>query len=483
MKTIPDSKNKSPGHILHEWVFEFIRAVETDTKKNPPNAARSYFIFGNLVWNAYAVVDPRFPFVDGFSTRRSKMPTTANEKDKWKLFYSLFYILWEELRKNFLPSMKSFTDPFPRFQFLVEISFRKNVIAYLTKRKNDGHDNSSPFNFPNSGKWIDSNSGIKQNLSSYLTNTNSWTPIQTTINGQIKKQNPLAPYFGSVWNWFTSADWTEIDRIGAEFYPSATIFNEQVDKLVEINSSLTDEEKMKAEVWAGFEADRATPPGKAMILLSLLIAAKSYNVKESAALIGAVSSSLFHAAVAAWKIKYDYLQPRPIQNIRLNYDSQNIVSPYDGTSKDGAFWLPYQPEVHYTPPFPDYISGHSTFTMAFSTVMNLALNIDEIPIQGCMIDPIYFKLFSAVFDNMTEPTLFSTLALRPESSLVISDTPAVPIELKWQTWSQLARESGMSRIYGGIHWENSNMGGLAVGQWIGSNILSKLKWSSLGLQF
>jgi hypothetical protein len=36
---------------------------------------------------------------------------------------------------------------------------------------------------------------------------------------------------------------------------------------------------------------------------------------------------------------------------------------------DGDRWLPYQPATFRTPPFAEYVSGHSTFSMAAATVL------------------------------------------------------------------------------------------------------------------
>lgn len=481
MKTIPDPQNKSQSYILHKHIFDYIKVVETDPNKSPPNVARAYFLLGSLCWNAYAVIDSNFPFVDGFNCDKVNMEGTTSEK-KWKLFYVLFYVLWNEIQSFLYPSLTRMDNPLPTIRMQITRKFQIATRIYLKNRRLDGFDNPNSFNYTNKGNYIEANSGNIQDLST-LPNPNEWTPLQTEISGQTKQQTPLLPFYGQVKNLFTNQDWSIINSLASDFYPSTMIRDEQIQELVTICSSLTPEEKMKAEVWAGFEPDRATPPGKAMILLALVLAAKDYDTKEAVALIGGISICLFHAGVAAWKIKYDYMQARPIQWIRKNYLNQMIVSPGDGITKNGAFWLPYQPVSGYTPPFPDYISGHSTFTMAFSTFMNLATGSDSIPIQGCTIDPVYFKLFSAVFDQMSHPTLFSNLALKPLSSLIVEETPVIPIELRWTSWSQIAREAGMSRIYGGIHWENSNSGGLAVGQAIASLIIQKLNWNRLNLKF
>src|SRR6266487_4004810 len=46
------------------------------------------------------------------------------------------------------------------------------------------------------------------------------------------------------------------------------------------------------------------------------------------------------------------------------------LGPYKGYGKVlGKYWLPYQDPTVVTPPFPEYVSGHSTFSAAGETVM------------------------------------------------------------------------------------------------------------------
>jgi hypothetical protein len=43
-------------------------------------------------------------------------------------------------------------------------------------------------------------------------------------------------------------------------------------------------------------------------------------------------------------------------------------------------------------------------------------------------------------------------------------TPSKPVTLSWETFTQAAQEAGMSRLFGGIHISDANVGGLKLGQ-------------------
>jgi vanadium-dependent haloperoxidase-like protein len=52
--------------------------------------------------------------------------------------------------------------------------------------------------------------------------------------------------------------------------------------------------------------------------------------------------------------------------------------PGEGTVEmDGAQWLPYQLSTFPTPPFPDYVSGHSTYSAAAARILALWTGSDR----------------------------------------------------------------------------------------------------------
>ena len=85
-----------------------------------------------------------------------------------------------------------------------------------------------------------------------------------------------------------------------------------------------------------------------------------------------------------------------------------------------------------TPPFPDYTSGHSTFSGAASTVLARAFGST--------------REFSTESDNGLITRTFTS-------------------------FRAAADEAGMSRIYGGIHYRSANLEGLRCGRQIGAAVL------------
>ncbi len=81
----------------------------------------------------------------------------------------------------------------------------------------------------------------------------------------------------------------------------------------------------------------------------------------------ALGNAEMDAGIAAWYQKYKFDSIRPISAIRNQ--KTGPAGPLLARSRtrasgwvDGSQWLPYQHVTVLTPPFPEYISGHSTFS-------------------------------------------------------------------------------------------------------------------------
>jgi len=105
----------------------------------------------------------------------------------------------------------------------------------------------------------------------------------------------------------------------------------------------------------------------------------------------------------------------------------------------GEKWIPYNPGSNPTPAFPGYVSGHSTFSAASATVLQLMTGSDKFG---------YKETIPANFGRV-EPGV-----------------PAVPTVISFKKFSDAADEAGMSRLYGGIHFKDDNTAG-QVGRYCG----------------
>lgn len=112
-------------------------------------------------------------------------------------------------------------------------------------------------------------------------------------------------------------------------------------------------------------------------------------------------------------------------------------------------WEPYQRPSFVTPPFAGYISGHSTFSRAAAEVLTAYTG-------------------SAYF-----PGGLGEFFAPANEFLVFEDGPSVDITLQWATYRDAADESGLSRIWGGIHPPADDVPGRKIGEIIGLDAMAK----------
>jgi membrane-associated phospholipid phosphatase len=184
------------------------------------------------------------------------------------------------------------------------------------------------------------------------------------------------------------------------------------------STTRTAEQTQIANFWADGSGTE-TPPGHWNTIAQNVGLSRHNTLEENAHMFALLNMALADAGIACWDSKYAYNFWRPVTAI-LNADlDHNPATPED------PFWTP----LLVTPPFPSYVSGHSTFSSAASTVLTF------------------------LFGNHVH---FST------------SSDALPgVQRTFTSFVQAAQEAGQSRIFGGIHFQFDNQDGLTLGKAVG----------------
>jgi hypothetical protein len=119
---------------------------------------------------------------------------------------------------------------------------------------------------------------------------------------------------------------------------------------------------------------------------------------------------------------------------------------------DGADWRPYQLASSPTPPFPEYVSGHSTYSAAAARILERWRGSGHFG----------YSVTLAAGSSQIEPGI----------------TPKQPVTLKWETFAEAANEAGMSRRYGGIHFARADVAGRKLG-----NLVAEKAWTKAQAYF
>jgi vanadium-dependent haloperoxidase-like protein len=110
------------------------------------------------------------------------------------------------------------------------------------------------------------------------------------------------------------------------------------------------------------------PPGHWALFAQFVSARDHHTIDDDVKMFFVLSNAIFDAGIAAWDAKRTYDSVRPVTAIPLLFRGTTIRTwggPGKGTVEmDGSQWIPYQAVTFPTPPFPDYVSGHSTYSAA-----------------------------------------------------------------------------------------------------------------------
>jgi hypothetical protein len=275
-------------------------------------------------------------------------------------------------------------------------------------------------------------------------------PFPSTCTGDFAEQKPLTPQWETIKTFGPEAA-TGYPPNFAPPGPNAdgthTQATADIDKELADSSNLSDAQKMMAEYWAD-GPNSEFPPGHMALFAQAFSRMKGDSADQDVKLFFALGNALLDASVFAWTTKFQYDSERPTTGIRERYRGKMITSwlgPKKGFGKvPGERWLPYQPLNVVTPGFPEYVSGHSTFSAAGRAVINQFFGTDN---------------FNA---KVTIPA--------GSSKIEPGVTPAKPVVLSWKTLDAMADQAGMSRRYGGIHFESGDQQGRALGALTGLDV-------------
>jgi hypothetical protein len=284
-----------------------------------------------------------------------------------------------------------------------------------------------------------------------------WTPL---LVGGVKR-NFLTYGWGDVTSTCLSAgDETSIKSVAnASFLGTTPARDTEIDSLLSIANTLTDTQKAIAEFWAGGPLT-VSPPCMMIWFWKKYIEVTTPDIHIMIYSGLELAINIFEGSRLTWALKRENMEARPIQEIRRRYTGQSVKN-YDGTTIDGKLWVPYQETNFVTPPFPDFPSGHSTFSQAFANVMN-AWFPPTIPTTSINASDLY--LLSPMYTGLgTLRISLSNIPVKAGSSKIQTGlVPASDINLTWSVWQDIADSAGVSRQYGGIHAVSANLGGQAV---------------------
>jgi hypothetical protein len=209
------------------------------------------------------------------------------------------------------------------------------------------------------------------------------------ISQELPKRPPMLPLFGRV-KTFLFDSLTMVNTVRPLPPPSTSsqLFKDELEEVYSISKNLTREQIRIAHFWAD-GISTYTPPGHWNAIATEDFVKQNFSEVRWARNLALLNMAMMDAAITCWDAKYFYFNPRPSQ-----------MDPRIKT-------------VTGLPNFPSFISGHSSFSGAASTVLSHII-------------------------------------------------PARATD-----YSNMAKEASLSRLYGAIHYRSDCDKGLICGNTIG----------------
>jgi hypothetical protein len=435
-----------------------------DSRLGPPMVARALAIIHTCIYDAWAAYDNKAIATQAAAQVRQR----ANERKPANVEQAVSYAAYR-CATDLFTSNTAFDSLIRELGYDPAITAlapttpagvgNAAAAAVLAFRRNDGANQSgtlsggAPYSDYTHYTSLNAASPVPINTAG-IVNVNRWQPLQyTDAGGALVTQGFLAPFWGNVRGFaLTSGD--QFRSVVSKYGPLTTAdpdFITQAREIVDLSANLTDREKMIAEYWADGPRSE-TPPGHWNLLAQYVSARDKNNLDEDVRLFFALTNAIFDAGIVAWDAKREFDSVRPITAIPYLFRGQQIRcwgGPGKGTvTMDGAGWIPYQAATFPTPPFPEFISGHSTFSAAGAQVLRMFTGKDDF---GASVS------FSAGASGY-EP-----------------GSPASPVTLRWETFTAAADEAGLSRRYGGIHFKAADLAGRDVGRLVAEQAFARAR--------
>ncbi|MDQ2904878.1 MAG: vanadium-dependent haloperoxidase [Chloroflexota bacterium] len=438
-------------NVAIQWNNAALQAIR-DVSPGPTIGSRALAIMHTCMYDAWATYDPHAVPTRPNGIRRQKAPKDVSQAVSYAAYRAMMDLYPTEA-SVFTSLMQSLGyDPNNTSTNVSTQAGVGNVAAQavLTFRHADGSNQLNGY--ADTTGYVPKND---PNLPLAQINPLYWQPL--IVNGNAQKYT--TPHWGTITPFGLTS--------GSQFRPAGPVrpsgsvqsdpaYTGQAATIVQYNVNLTDTTKTIADYWANGPHSE-TPPGH-WELFAQFISAQYLSAKDKHALTDDVllffilSNAVFDAGIACWECKRYYEYVRPITAVRYLNMGQPLVcwgGPGQGTitRPDGANFIPYQESIVVTPPFPEYVSGHSTFSAASAYVMQQATGSD---------------------------TFGNSFTEAPGSSQIEPGfAPSQSVTLSWPTFSAAAAEAGISRQYGGIHFNQGDQDGRVLGKQVATQVWTK----------
>jgi hypothetical protein len=445
-----------PPNAVVRWNRAVLRAIE-QASPGPTIAARAVAVLHTCMYDAWAAYDPvavgtrlggalRRPTAEQGPAEKAAAMSYAAHLAAVDLFPHQVASFDEQLRdQGFDPANASTDTTTPAGVGRVACQ------SVLDFRHRDGANQLGDQPASSGIPYSDYTGYVPVNGPDRVSDPDRWQPLQVATASGTTVQQYLTPHWNRVAPF--AVDPQALSHVTGPNRFGTAGYQLQADEILGLSAGLTDEQKAVAEYWAD-GTGTAFPPGHWMLFGQFCSLRDAHSLDMDVKMFFALANAMLDASIVTWEEKRHFDSVRPITAVRYLYRDRRVrawAGPYQGTREiDGARWRPYLP----TPPFPEYVSGHSTFSSAGAEILRLVTGHAD---------------FGA---TVTVPA--------GSSKIEPGTTPAHAVVLSWPTFDTAATEAGFSRRLGGIHFTAGDLNGRTAGRKVAAVVWAKAQQYFLG---
>lgn len=308
----------------------------------------------------------------------------------------------------------------------------------IAARKNDGANQYGEVEGSNGQPYFDYTHYVPVNDIDKNIDLNRWQP-KYFLDGKGNKYNPgcLTPYWQKVKPLLLET--ADQFRPG----PPPMVGSEQlaleVKEVIDLQANLTPENKALVEFMR--DGPKSVQQAGHWLKFAQDVSARDNNtLDQDIKMYFLVESVAMDAFISCWdsKMYYDYTRPYALVH---DYYQDQVIKAWGGPDKGmvemkGKDWRPYSPDAFLCPPFPSYVSGHSTVSAGCAEALRLFTGDDHFGVEVELVP-----------GALTEPNNLGD-----------------PVIIKFPTFTETAEMAGISRVMGGYHIQADNVAGLELGR-------------------
>jgi len=316
--------------------------------------------------------------------------------------------------------------------------------AVIQARKNDGSNQYGNEAGSNGVPYTDYLNYKPVNNPDKNLDINRWQPVYFS-DGKGGKVSPgcLTPFWQKVKPVaLKSADQF---RSGPPPLVGSAQLESEVKEVVEMQAHITNEQKALVEFMRDGPSS-VQQAGHWLRFAQNVSIRDNHTLDQDVLMYFLTEVTAMDAFIACWDTKMHYDFARPYALVHYYYKDK-MIQGWGGpdlgiVSMKGQDWRPYSPAIFITPPFPAYVSGHSSVSGGCSEVLKLFTGNDYFGEEVRLVPGILTEIKN------------------------LGDT----VTLKLPTFTETADLAGISRVLGGYHIQVDNIEGLKLGRKVGQEV-------------